>query len=106
MLLHSVCLILLMPLQELLDLKSEPLKFLKIMNDSTETDGDHCHREPPVSPQSNGSVLPSGLPSSGSVLPHELQSRQDVTLSVSHLSAKWTDVSGCCEVHRSEPEST
>lgn len=76
-----------------------------MMNENTETDGDPCHRQPPVSPQCNGSVLPNDLPSSGNVLPHDLQSSQDVTLSVSHLSAKWTDVSGCCDVHRSEPES-
>ena len=104
-------------IQEFLDLNSEPVKLQK----NAETDGDTAgHMQTSISPECNGSVLPNGLPCSGSVLPHgipssgtdqphglpssgsvllhDLPSRGDAMLSVSHLSASWTDVSGCCEL--------
>ena len=90
---HIVCLISLMHIQELLDLKSDSLK---IMNEyvQSETNGDiSCHNQSPVSSQFNSNVSPDGVSSSGSVLPHGLPSGQDVILSVSCLSAQWTDVS-------------
>lgn len=79
-----------MYIQELLDLKSDPLQ---IMNENiqSETDGDvPCHMQSLVPPQCNGSAFPEG---NGSVLSHVLPNRQDVALSVSHLSAQWTNVS-------------
>ena len=94
-------------IQELLDLSSEPLK----LEENAATDGDvTCDAQTSTPPECNGSVLPHGFPSSGSVLPHGppssgsvlshgLPNRQDVILSVSHLSANWTDVSGCCVLY-------
>lgn len=77
-------------IQELLDLKSNPLQIMH-ENIQSETDGDiPCHMQSLVSPQYNGSAFPEG---NGSVLPHVLPNRQDIALSVSHLSAQWTDVS-------------
>ena len=84
-----VSLIPLLCIQELLDLKSD---LLKIMNEKAQskTNGDiSCHSQVPVSPQLNGNALPDD----DSALPNSLPNGSDVTLSVSHLSAQWMDVS-------------
>ena len=92
-------------MQDFLNLNFETLQFEVIANENAATDGDSTGQmKSQVSPQGNGGTLPKGIPSD-SELSHNLPSKQDVILSVSHLSASWSDVSQSTELEQScEPK--